>query len=127
MRLGFDVALPSAKPFKNTYDVIKQIAILTQLTDEHAWDLSRVLRNADTLELDDIGVTKLGKEFELPNVHFAEMTAELGDGHFATSKLANVHATVSAILGIDSLFEPSATYPLELLELLRFDDGIFQT
>lgn len=68
-----------------TYDVVKQITILAQLTDEHARDLTVVFGDTDTAlyhqrldhrssstvtyKFDNVGMTKLGQKLQLADIH----------------------------------------------------------
>jgi hypothetical protein len=50
-------------------DIVKEISVRAKLADDHDWRVACVLRNADTMKANNIGVIKFTEQFELFNIH----------------------------------------------------------
>lgn len=138
-----------------THDVIKQITIFTQLAYEHAGYLTIVLRDAypalrisfdgddwrtmGSHEFDDIWMAEFGQQLQFSNIHCRSAAAVVGHSLSLRCSLNSDMATLrprnlpmyTLIVNVDrtvhSLLETATAYPLQLLQLRRLDDRIFQT
>lgn len=67
-------------------------------------------------EFDDVRMTEFSQQFQLPDVHLAEIAPELGYSDLATTQFPNV-----------DVFETSTADTFHFHQLLGLDDRVFQS